>query len=1304
MPEDVEEADGRQVSYFYDLMDHLIGVENACGRGYIREVNSEGKSVKVHGRAEDANATRYTYDEDGRKTHVHYPDGGVQRSYYDACGNLIKSVLPEDYDEKTDSGVGMSFAYDEMNRLTTVWDRDGRILRSITYDLAGRVVKDSKAKDLALADGTTGTIYRYNLAGWLQEVRVPIKEENGEVWYRLTSYGYDKRGNRTLEKRYLDYQSAESATGRVLRIQRSFDRSGRLVKVTDSLGSCIEYTYDTHNKPTSERRKIRDGVYQEKRYTYTKNGNLESVKQSADVKGCGRTMVKTEYRYNRNGKVTAVISPTGNEIRLTYDRSNRLCREERIQKDGKLHTSAEYRYDAEGRLSHVKQDGKEYSYGYDGRGRRNLVTENTGSSKAWMYDKNGRLTKEISSQEYKKNGFLGKGRSFIYKNGRLQEIHRQDGGLETAYTYNEYGELICQEDGNGAKLTIGYDHGGRRTLATLQSGATQEWSYDAWGNIERATDGNGNQTSFTYDGWGKVIRTDRADGGIETYGYDAAGNLSETSDGNGGVLRFLYNSQNQLEERIDQAGQSEYWNYDAEGRCCLYRDRNGLETTYTYNMLGSLTARRSNSNEFISESFAYTMEGYLLTAIAGGMRYDYDYDAYGRLTAKKASGRTLLSYTYDEEGRIASRRDLTGKETAYQYNDYGFLEKVTDNGVDVAVYEYTPDGKIAGVTSGELRSTYAYDVDGSLQSLTTMLGEELVVSNHYGYDHNGNCVRKETLSGVTEYSYDAMNRLEQAVYPHQTEKFGYDYADNRISLELFEQLDVERIQTQMVQYDYDERNRLMKSVMHDVSTPDAESILTEYSYDIQGNMLSDAETEYSYDAFNRMEKVQRHDGQVQINRYDAEGLRHEIEENGQLVQFLYSGKEVVAETESDGNVIRYIKGLGLICSDNEKAKTYYHYASDEMGSITQVVEKADVLNKYEYDAFGNTTVCEEQVSNRFRFAGQQYDTVTGQYYLRARYYNPVIGRFLQEDNYYGDGLNLYAYCRNNPVSYVDPSGHGTESAATKHTDPNNAKNSQDLLDLIDEMNNTSGATADDIATLRSLAEEFGLDPDSLDIKTVNEVNGPVVKELSGDATPSDVDVILDWAKEYGVDLGTLDLDGKCYTGDLMSAGDATVYSEHWRALGIGSDATWNAFVANNPSGTIDDYFEIVQNQSPWPLGEHGTPTTLKAGDCFEMALGVGQPVQTPGRFATTIGTITDVNYVRSDLAVKFDWKPDIDRVVGYQVKAGVTIPSLEGMVGPQIDLKTNTYLPGGAYQTNLLLDRSVNAMDYLDVISIREIE
>ena len=219
---------------------------------------------------------------------------------------------------------------------------------------------------------------------------------------------------------------------------------------------------------------------------------------------------------------------------------------------------------------------------------------------------------------------------------------------------------------------------------------------------------------------------------------------------------------------------------------------------------------------------------------------------------------------------------------------------------------------------------------------------------------------------------------------------------------------------------------------------------TAYEYDNAGNLLTDGRARYTYDALNRTERVETFDSHVQVNRYDPEDLRHELEEDGKLVRYIFRGDEVVAE-ETEGNIIRLIRGTELLASDADHARTYYHYASDEMGSITHVVTgqgketaedgqgnesatgieipETSVLNHYEYDAWGNLAVCEETVENRFKFNGQRYDHITRQYYLRARYYNPVVARFTQEDTYRGDGLNLYAYCRNNPVRYVDPSGH-----------------------------------------------------------------------------------------------------------------------------------------------------------------------------------------------------------------------------------------------------------------------------------------
>ena len=114
------------------------------------------------------------------------------------------------------------------------------------------------------------------------------------------------------------------------------------------------------------------------------------------------------------------------------------------------------------------------------------------------------------------------------------------------------------------------------------------------------------------------------------------------------------------------------------------------------------------------------------------------------------------------------------------------------------------------------------------------------------------------------------------------------------------------------------------------------------------------------------------------------------QQNGKLVQFLYNeNREVVAEKDYSGNIIRYIRGLGLISSDSENAKTYYHYVCDEQGSVSRIIRGEDkengaaaqdkvsdrVLNHYEYDAFGNTISCEERVANRFRYqSGSKADT------------------------------------------------------------------------------------------------------------------------------------------------------------------------------------------------------------------------------------------------------------------------------------------------------------------------------------------
>lgn len=107
----------------------------------------------------------------------------------------------------------------------------------------------------------------------------------------------------------------------------------------------------------------------------------------------------------------------------------------------------------------------------------------------------------------------------------------------------------------------------------------------------------------------------------------------------------------------------------------------------------------------------------------------------------------------------------------------------------------------------------------------------------------------------------------------------------------------------------------------------------------------------------------------------------------------------------------------------------YYYLYNGHGDVIQIVDRnGNVVNSYEYDEWGNIRTSNETISNPFKYAGEIYDEETGLYYLRARYYDPALGRFINEDTVEGQidnplSLNLYSYCYNNPLIFIDPTGN-----------------------------------------------------------------------------------------------------------------------------------------------------------------------------------------------------------------------------------------------------------------------------------------
>ena len=149
----------------------------------------------------------------------------------------------------------------------------------------------------------------------------------------------------------------------------------------------------------------------------------------------------------------------------------------------------------------------------------------------------------------------------------------------------------------------------------------------------------------------------------------------------------------------------------------------------------------------------------------------------------------------------------------------------------------------------------------------------------------------------------------------------------------------------------------------------------------------------------------------------------------------WDGSQCIAEYDADDALLRtFIYGPGIdqlhsarsgqanrmIETAESNAAYYYHF--DALGSVIALSDdEGDTVVTYEYDAFGVPASSDPNHPNSFLFTGRRYDSETGLYHYRARAYNPYIGRFLQLDPA-KQGMNWYAYCRNNALSYVDPMG------------------------------------------------------------------------------------------------------------------------------------------------------------------------------------------------------------------------------------------------------------------------------------------
>ena len=244
-------------------------------------------------------------------------------------------------------------------------------------------------------------------------------------------------------------------------------------------------------------------------------------------------------------------------------------------------------------------------------------------------------------------------------------------------------------------------------------------------------------------------------------------------------------------------------------------------------------------------------------------------------------------------------------------------------------------------------------------------------------------------------------------------------------------------------YTYDANNRLTKRSVGEYNTR-ADTI---YTYDANGNLyttfgrsytmnpyhknsllasvVSDSMgiTQYTFNTVNQLVGVQK-DGLAATYSYLPDGMRSEKTVNGVTTGHLWDGTNMVAETSDDAVVYKYVRGAGLLYTENATdEKTWY--VKDAHGDTVQLTDgNGNIVWNYAYDAFGNqkeTVNSGTEPYNPFRYTGEYFDAETGFIYLRARYMDPQNGRFISEDPVC-DGTNWYVYAAGNPVMLFDPSG------------------------------------------------------------------------------------------------------------------------------------------------------------------------------------------------------------------------------------------------------------------------------------------
>jgi len=489
-----------------------------------------------------------------------------------------------------------------------------------------------------------------------------------------------------------------------------------------------------------------------------------------------------------------------------------------------------------------------------------------------------------------------------------------------------------------------------------------------------------------------------------TYTYNELGYFTTLTNARGIVTTYLYDKLDRL-IRIETSGGSVVdYDYDVLRRVTHMADDTGW-TFYTYDDLDRLIAIARSENAVQGDTDDVTIQ--------------YEYDLASQRMAMIYPSGTRIEYRYDPAGRLlAVSNAVVGEATTYEYNaTHGLLSAVT-----------RPNG---------VRTKYTFDHSARLTDVRHEKAstEELISLYHYELDPGGRRTELHVMFPATpvqkeKYSYDAFDQLIEVVYSDdatfeptdKTVRYTYSPNGNRLTRTLNEEGGApEEVHT----YVYGNENRPLEI------TDQIGATIAEYDYDAAGNRITKITptdtTHYIYDDYNRLTRVVNSTHHIEY-AYDGAGHRLSKSINGIQTQYIVDPAlwidQVIEEHNETGDLTaRYTYGLQRISGQLPGESEEVYYLSDGLNSTRQLTDQNGTTTaSYSYDAFG---VAEASIAsaNEYLFTGERLETETGLIYLRARYVDPAIGRFISKDPLgISAGLNAYIYVENDPINKIDPAG------------------------------------------------------------------------------------------------------------------------------------------------------------------------------------------------------------------------------------------------------------------------------------------